>query len=312
MEFIVETPKGIFEISELVSSIKLADRFNDGPSKLEFSYVNEELIITNGSIVRFKYNDEKMFKGFVFKVEADETKEIKVVAYDQLRYCKAKDTIVLKGDNVATVTKKMANYFGLKVGVLSTPGYTLPVSVQDDKSWLDIVYSSISDTLIATGKRYCLRDNFGELELKDLTELTLDLVLGDESLVYAYSHSISIDEEYYNQVKLALDNESTGMRDIYITKDSGNISKHGLLQYFEVINKNYKPAQAKSLADTLLKLYNREFESLDLKCLGDIKVRAGTSFYTNISDIKLNKRLIVKSVTHEFIPIHVMDIEVIV
>jgi len=312
MEFLVETNGEIYEISQLVTKIKLSERFNDGCSKFEFSYINDDLVIPNGSIITFKYENENMFKGYVFKVETNESREISMIAYDQLRYCKAKDTIVVNKDTVTSIVKKMCNYFNLKVGALSDTKSILPTSVQDDKTWLDIVYTSISDNLLATGRKYCLRDNFGAIELKDLEELTLDLVLGDNSLVHGYSHSVSIDENYYNQIKLVLDNEKTGVRDVYVTKDSNNITKHGLLQYFEVIDKNHNISQAKNLADTLLKLYNKEFESLDLKCLGDVKVRAGTSFYAMISDLGLNKRLIVKSITHSFLPVHTMDIEVII
>jgi len=204
----------------------------------------------------------------------------------------------------------MCNYFGLKAGTLTSTGYKLPVSVQDDKTWLDIIYTAISDTLMNTGRWYCLRDEFGSIAVRDLEELQLDLVLGDESLAYEYEYQKSIDDNFYNQIKIVSDNESTGKRDVYIAKDSGSIARYGLLQYFEVLDKNANPSQAKSKADTLLKLYNREVETLELNCLGDTRVRAGSSFYGQIEDIRLNKRLIVRSVTHEFVPVHTMSLEV--
>ena len=79
---------------------------------------------------------------------------------------------------------------------------------------------------------------------------------------------------------------------------------------FEVLDKNYNPSQAKAKADALLQLYNREVETLELPCLGDVRVRAGTSFYGQIEDIQLNRRLIVREVTHEFIPVHTMTVSV--
>lgn len=310
IEFLVEVNGQIYEISELVKSVSYSDKLNDGCSKLEFSYIDDDLVIKNGNVVRFKYDDTNIFYGYIFKVSRNKGKEITVTAYDQLRYCKAKDTIVVKNDTIDSLVRKMCNYFGLKAGTLTSTGYKLPVSVQDDKTWLDIIYTAISDTLMNTGKWYCLRDEFGSIAVRDLEELQLDLVLGDESLAYDYEYGKSIDDNFYNQIKIVSDNETTGKRDVYIAKDSNSIARYGLLQYFEVLDKNYNPSQAKAKADALLQLYNREVETLELSCLGDVRVRAGTSFYGQIEDIKLNRRLIVREVTHEFVPVHTMNVSV--
>ena len=311
MEFLVEVDGNIFEISELVTKISFTDKLNDGCSKLEFSYIDDDLRITNGSVIRFTYEDIK-FYGYVFKNGKNKSKEINITAYDQLRYAKAKDTIVVKDDKVGSLIQKMCNYFNLKVGVIIGTGYTLPVSIADDKTWLDILYEAISETLLNTGRWYSLRDEFGAVSLRDLESLTIPLILGDESLVYDFEYEKSIDEDFYNQIKLVSDNEKTSKRDAYITKDGNSINKYGLLQYFEVLDKNNNPSQAKSKADMLLSLYNRETETLSLECLGDTRIRAGNSFYAQIEDIKLDKKLIVNTVTHNFVPIHTMSLEVMI
>lgn len=313
MEFLIDVDGKIYEISELVTSVSFSDKLNDGCSKLEFSYIDDSLKIQNGSTVRFKYGGVNIFYGRIFKHGQNKKKEITVTAYDQLRYCKAKDTIVCKNDTVTTLTNKMCNYFNLRAaGTLTDTKYKLPVSVQDDKTWLDIIYNAISDTLTNTGRWYALWDEFGSVAVRDIEDLQLDLVLGDESLVHDYEYVKSIDDNFYNQIKLAMDNEATGKRELYITKDSGSIAKYGLMQYFEVLDKNGNPSQAKSKADMLLGLYNREVESLSLECLGDPRVRAGTSLFASIEDIEINKRLIVRSVAHDFVPVHTMQIEVMV
>lgn len=309
MEFLVESNNKIYEISELVKSISYTDKLNDGCSKLEFSYIDDELKMENGSVVRFKYDNRNIFYGYAFKHGRNKKKEMTITAYDQLRYAKAKDTIVSKNDTITTLVNKMCNYLSLRKGNLINTGYKLPTNVQDDKTWLDIIYTAISDTLMSTGRMYTLRDEFGSIAIRNLEDLTINLILGDESLVYDFEYEKSIDDEFYNQIKLASDNEKTGKREIYLTKDSNSITKYGLLQYFEVLD-NTNPSQAKSKADGLLKLYNRELESLSLKCLGDTRIRAGSSFYGQIEDIKLNKRLIVESVTHDFIPVHTMSLDV--
>ena len=308
IEFLVETDK-VYEISELVKSVSFTDKLNDGCSKLEFSFIDDNLKMENGSIVRF-VNDEIKFFGVVFKHGRNKKKEITATAYDILRYAKAKDTIISKGETVTTLVKKMCNYLSLKTGKLTNTLYKLSTVPHDDKTWLDIVYSAISETLTNRGKWYTLRDEYGSIALRDIEDLKLDLVLGDESLCYDFEYEKSIDENFYNVVKLVSDNETTGKRDTYIVKDGKSISKYGILQYFEVLDKNGNPSQIKAKADILLSLYNREVETLTLECLGDTRVRAGSSFYASIEDIELNKRLIVRSVTHNFLPVHTMRLEV--
>ena len=311
MEFLIEVNGNIYNITEIVTDISYTDNLNDGCSKLTFSYIRQkDMTVENGSVVRFKYNNANIFYGYVFKVDISSDNLISVTAYDQLRYAKAKDTIIVSNDNTGSLVKKMCNYFSLRTGTIEDTGYILPLAVQDDKTWLDIIYDAISDTLVNTGRKYALRDEFGSITLRNIESLGTTLVLGDQSLVYDYSYSKSIDDNFYNQVKLVSDNESTGRRDTFVVKDSNSLSKFGLLQYFEVLDKNINQSKAIDKANKLLKLYNQEVQTLSLSCLGDTSIRAGSSFYASIEDIKMNKRLIVKSVTHNFLPNHTMDLEV--
>lgn len=310
VEFLVKVNSKVYEISELVTKVSYSDRLNDGCSKLEFSYVNENLIIDNGSIVSFRYNDTDIFYGYVFKVNRNDPKTINVIAYDQLRYCKAKDSIVVMGDTITTLVSRMCNYFKLKKGTLVDSKYILATNVESDKTWLDIIYTAISDTLMNKGIKYCLRDEFGYIALRDIEDLKIDLVIGDNSLCYSFDYEKSIDDEFYNYIKFYVDSEKG---DPFIVKyDEKSVSKFGFLQYYENADSNSNISQINEKAKILLKLYNREVETLSLRCLGDTRIRAGSSFNVVISDIKLSKPLIVKEVTHEFLPHHTMSLEVFI
>lgn len=309
-EFLIKSSDQFYEISELITKVSFTDKLNNGCSKLEFSFIDDDLRIENGSAVRFKYNGAEIFNGIVFKVGQGKRKEISVTAYDQLRYCKVKDTIVTKEDTVTTLVNRMCLYLGLRKGTLTDAGYILPLSVHDDKTWLDIIYTAISDTLVNKGKKYALRDEFGSITLRDLEDLQLDLILGDESLCYDYQFSRSIDEDFYNQVKIYIKGDEAKSGQMVSAKDDNSIKKYGLLQYFEAADNKTNASQAKAKADVLLRLYNREMQTLTLECLGDTRIRAGSNFYGLIDDIGLNRRLIVKEVTHNFMPNHTMSLEV--
>lgn len=310
MEFIVSMDGTFYEISELVTKISYEDTLNDGCSKLEFSYISKELEIKNGSAVRFTYNDTGIFHGYVFKISRGKGNEISVTAYDQLRFCKAKDTLVTKGESVTTLVGKMCNYFKLHKGTVADTKYILTTGVQDDKTWLDIIYSAISDTLLYKAKWYALRDEFGVITLRELGELGTDLVLGDYSLCYDFKFDKSIDDDFYNMIKLVSEDEEAKKVGITVTKDDVSIGDFGVLQYYKNIDKKYNAAQVKAMADNLLKLYNKEKETISLDCLGDTSIRAGSGFYCRIGDIGYNKKLIVKKASHDFLPNHTMSLEV--
>ncbi len=308
IKFLVNVNDKNYDISQLVIKVSYQDTLNNGCSVLSFTYIDDNLVIKNGSVVSFTYNSDKIFYGYVFKVKRDKGKEISVTAYDQLRYCKAKDTIVIKGDTVTSLTKKMCNYFELKKGTLTETGYKLSTDVKDDTTWLDIIYSGISETKKNKNKRYLLRDEFGSICIRSLDELKLDLILGDKSLVYDYSYVKSIDDETYNKIKIHLADKSDGENQFVIKKDDKSIAKFGLLQYYESVY-NTNASKAKEEAESLFKQYNKEGETLQLSCLGDTRIRAGVSFYGKIKDINYDKRIVVKSVTHDFLPVHTMNVE---
>ena len=120
----------------------------------------------------------------------------------------------------------------------------------------------------------------------------------DEETGENFEYISSIDDNTYNKVKLTYDNEETGLREVYIAQDSGNINKWGVLQYFDTLKKG-ENGQAK--ADALLKLYNKKTRSLKLtNILGDNRVRAGSMVVVNLDlgDIKVKNFMLVESCKH--------------
>lgn len=198
-----------FDIKDIVIKPQIEQKLNNGCSKLTFDMAIDNIAkFSNGSVIRFKYNNVGMFFGYVFKKQQKDEKTISITAYDQLRYLKAKDSMTLSGLNIAGIIRKIANTYGLEIGELEVSDI-LPDRVEDNKTLLDIIYNAISENLKISGDKYCFYDNFGKLALEDIYNMRTNILIGDASNCTGYDFTQSIDDDTFNQIKLVHDNKDT-------------------------------------------------------------------------------------------------------
>lgn len=280
------------------------------PGKLTFSVVADEALnIQEGNAVKLIVDGVNCFFGFIFKKQRNDNRKIDVTAYDQLRYFKNKDTYSYIGKTAGQLLKMICGDFGLRYGEIEDTGYVIAKKLENNKTLFDIMQNALDATMMNTNKLYLLYDKFGEITLTNIANLKIPLLI-DEETGKSFDYSSSIDEHTYNQVKLTFDNEKTGKRDIYLTKDSAHINEWGVLQYFDELQEGENgPAKAAKL----LEYYNKKTRKLKVSgVFGDIRVRAGTSplIRLNLGDVSVNNYMMVTSATHTFSNgIHTMDLQ---
>lgn len=270
------------------------------PSTLKFTVIkDQEIAFQEGDPVRMRVDGQNVFFGFVFKKKRNKDHHIEVTAYDQLRYLKNKDTYVYENKTASQLIQMIANDFGLNLGNVEGTSYVIPSRVEDNQSLFDIIQNALDLELQHTGEMFCLYDNFGSLTLQNIASMKLDLLVSKDT-AEDFDYTSSIDDQTYDQIKLTYDNEETGEREVYIAKDSGNINKWGVLQYYEKLQKG---ESGKAKADAMLQLYNKKTRNLKVEnCFGDVRCRAGTMVVVQLylGDISLSNYLLVEKVTHTF------------
>ncbi|WP_447515626.1 C40 family peptidase, partial [Clostridioides difficile] len=272
------------------------------PSKLEFTIVMDDILqFCEGNSVRLYYKGIGIFYGYIFQKKRDKENHIKIVAYDQLRYFKNKDTYVYSNKTASELVKMLAKDFNLKYNVIEDTKYKIS-RIEENKTLFDMVLTALDDTLREKKEMYVLYDEFGRITLKNVASMKLDIVM-DNDVIEDFDYNSSIDSDTYTKIKLVRDNEETSKRDVYIAQDSTHMRSWGILQMFDTVDKNMSEAEIKQKCDILLKLYNKKTKSLSLKnALGDIRVRAGclVPVFLNLGDIELQNYMLVEKVKHTF------------
>lgn len=298
-KMILQTQDGAYDVSDLISS---AVSFEDNINKsgvLSFNILKSDILPDEGNKIKYSYDGEDYFSGYVFRDSSSQSEEVAITAYDQLRYLKANETYIFKG-TATKVVARICNDFKLITGELQDTVYNLPSCVFDNKCILDIISDCLSATLTKTNRLFFIKDNCGRIELKNVTTTVSDIVIDPSWLLFAYTFEKSIDDNTYNQIKLSRDNKSTGERELYIAKDSSTIQKWGLLQYTEKVDDNLNPQQIKAMADAYLKLKNKVQKKLSCEVIGDKRIRAGNVICVDIPEHNIRDFLLCTYANHTF------------
>ena len=286
------------------------------PGQLQFDVLKDDVLdITEGDTVSLKVDGNGIFYGYIFKKKRGKDKKISITAYDQLRYFKNKDTYVYEFKTASEFIKELIDdHFKIKnkgevgyetdeailnVGTIEDTGYVIPTRTESNMSLFDMVQNALDLTLQNKNEMYVLYDDFGKITLKNIANMQVNVLI-DEETGELFDYSSSIDENTYNRIKLTYDNEKTGMRDVYIAKDSSNMDRWGILQYHDTL-KEGENGQAK--ADALLELYNKKKRHLSVNnAFGNINVRAGSLLpvILSLGDIEIRNPMLVEKCKHEF------------
>lgn len=280
------------------------------PGSIKLSILRDDSMkIEEGCPIALVEDKLGVFHGFIFTIKESKDDLLEIIAYDQLRYLKNRDTYVYSNWSTGDLLKCIASDFRLKTGFVDNTGIKLKIA-EVDTELFDMLNNSIADTADITKVLYILYDDYGELCLRKSTDLILNVVI-DSTSAEDYTFTRSIDESTYNSIKLAYANKKAGTREIFQVFDSNNIKKWGVLQYYEQVQNNNT---AKDKVEKLLSMHNTPKRTLNLKnCFGDSRVRAGFSVLIPLFDAKGEQSfypMMVESAKHTYnADAHFMDIK---
>ena len=277
------------------------------PSELKVTVEAKGLNIDFGNPLCFKWENQDVFYGFIFRKPSNDG-YYSITAYDQIRYLKNKDCYNFINMTASEIVNKIATDFMLNTGNIVDTQYKIEKLLEDNKTLYDMILHALDKTLVNTKSMYVLWDQFGKLNLTNIKDMAVNYLL-DKDTCETIKNNADIDSDTYNQIKLVKEDKDTKQRKVYMTKDSSNINKWGVLQYYE----NVDDTNPQNKAEALIQLKNRVKQSLSAQnCIGDVNVRGGSRIMVDIhkDNVDVNNMMIVEKAKHTFEnESHKMDLE---
>lgn len=304
----------VYDISDLASDIQIAKNIEGNAGKLTALLQkdpNNILQIANGSIVSFIADGVGIFFGYIFTIGTDAKETYKITAYDQLRYLKNEEVYVTKNLTASQIFEKICYDNQLRYQIKVPSNYVPSAFLHDKKTLYDIINRGRKMANVYENRQYYITDEFGILTWSELSAEKTNLILGEGSLLTDYQYERSIDKDSFNQIKIYRDNQTSGKRDVWLAKDSNNLKRWGKLQYLQKADENDTEAMIQETLQKLLKVKNRETQTLKLNALGVNELQAGKGFRFILNRENINQDMWIVSSTHNYNKdSHTMSLEV--
>ena len=305
----ISSPKGEIIYPPVAEGVQLSSCRRGSPATLKFTVLKDKAMadlggFAEGALAQLFADGKPLFQGYIFSKRRDKEGAIECTAYDQIRYLKNKDVLRYKNMPASEVVKLIAADNNLQIGEIAPTAYTIPWRSEFNVTLLDMIETALDLELTNKGQMFVLYDDCGRLTLKNIAQMRLDILI-NAAAAENFDYTSSIDEQTYNQIKLASEDNHKK----YEAADGEHIKLWGKLQYFDTL-KEGENGQAK--AEALLKLYNSKTRKLKInQALGDVRVRAGCliGVALDLGDIIANTLMLVEKVTHTFRESeHLMDL----
>ena len=303
MTFLVVKNGRIFDMTQLVESVTWSGRKSSAPRTLEVSMLDSdrylharpEIDVLEGHQCAFYWDGKELFRGIIMRQSQKRNRMATYKAYDNAVYlANNSDTFVYKKKTATQIFNDILNRFDLKGTAVDT-GYVITDHTKPNVTAIDCIWSALAKTYRATGKRFYVISDKGELKLVARADNMIQWVIEEGANVTDFTREKSI-EEVRTRVKLLSDNNKVLAK----ATASELEAKIGIMQHSENSDAKEKKAKLKGIAKSLLETLSKPEESFTIESLGIPDVISGVALWINIPFLGIKQTYYVDEDTHTF------------
>lgn len=274
MKVVLINKNGQKDISQLVSSMSWSGGINQAARKLDFNIATSphdfylpKVYVELGNMIKLLNDDDsELFTGYVFyKDIGHQSTEMKVTAYDGLRYFRSEVSYNFTNITAEDITKRICNDLGVQIGTLEPTNIPLSKIYMKKKAFdvLKDAYKNASD------------QNDIEYVIKMIDSKLNTIKKGSKAINYILDNASNLSDSNYSE---SIENM---VNKVLITDEKGNkigeVSNSDWLSNYGVLQKVYKQEKNKdsnTIATNMLKGIDRKGS---VSALGNVEAITGNA-----------------------------------
>lgn len=296
-----------YDISQFVSRVVWSGRRGKAARTVEATIMNSETFggigtdtnVAEGKICVLKDNDAgiTIFQGLIMSERYNQKRQLVLKAYDMGVYLSnSKDSFTYKQKTADQIFRDCLNRCnGLPAGNVEGTGFVINELVKKGTTYWDAIEDALSQTYLATGKRYYAYSENGKMNLilrKPAKEMP---VIELQTNVEQYDYTRSI-ENTRTRLKIV-----TGKGTVKRTDVINNLeSKIGVFQEFDSVDEKISDSDLNKRVKTFRTEKGIVGQTLTVTVTGDSKIKAGSTVYAKIDSLSIKRMMYVEEDTHTY------------
>ncbi|MCD8150605.1 MAG: hypothetical protein LUE92_13815 [Clostridiales bacterium] len=307
IQFIIIRGTTGYDVSNMFEEITWSGRKGAAPRSVKITLIDDDghnhsrvsVDCAEGDTCVFYENGSELFRGIIVSHQQSASKKMTITAYDNAFYlANNKDSFCYSNKTATQIFNDCMTRIGMTGGDTVDTVYVIPELPKAKTTYYDVLLDALSTTYKATGIRYYISSEEGNIHLRQRSENALQWVLeagSDQANLTDYTYTKSI-ENIKTRVRLLSKEDAV----VYEQTNSELEEKIGTFMEVKSVDDSYTQAQMQELVESVFEEKGTPTQSLKVSGAGISEAISGRAVYVIIPHLGLKRTFYVDEDTHKY------------
>lgn len=304
IQFIIIKGTVGYDVSECFETITWGGRKGAAPRNVKITLLDDDgdshkrvsVDCEDGDQCVMYEDGAELFRGIIVSHTQSNKKKLVITAYDNMYYlANNKDSFCYTNKTATEIFNDCMSRIGMGGGGAVDTGYVIPELPKAKTTYYDVLLDALSSTYKATGIRYYISSEKGNIHLKRRAESALQWVMEVGANITDYNYTKSI-VGIKTRVRLLSKEDAV----VYEEANAALEGKIGVFMEVKSVDDTYNDAQIKELVQSVFSEKGMPTKSLKVSGIGISEAVSGGCVYVIIPHLGIKRTFYIDEDAHTF------------